>query len=74
MGQSWILANQLGRRNLTKDDFTLLLGRRYNAQKQQGKRSDLTSRQNDGKLKTSEKLADEHGVSKACAMLLLVRR
>jgi hypothetical protein len=29
----WIDANQLGRRNLTPDQFTLLLGRRYNRSK-----------------------------------------
>ena len=50
-----MLANQLGRRNLTKDDFTLLLGRRYNAQKKQGERTDITSPQNGDKLKTSQK-------------------
>jgi hypothetical protein len=29
----WMDANQLGRRNITPDQFTLLLGRRYNRAK-----------------------------------------
>jgi len=78
--EDWIDRNQLGRRNLTPDDFKLILGRRYNRMKAThgGDRksnynvSELwaidqerqkSSRQNDD-LKTSEKLAQEHGVSK----------
>lgn len=60
----WMDANQLGRRNLTPDAFRLLLGRRYNRAKGQGKRTDLTSPQNEEKLPAA-KLATEHGVSKA---------
>jgi hypothetical protein len=38
--EDWIDKNQLGRRNLTADAFTLLLGRRYNrAKKAHGARS-----------------------------------
>jgi N6-adenosine-specific RNA methylase IME4 len=61
----WIDANQLGRRNITPDQFTLLLGRRYNrAKKAQGGRADREF----GAAKvtspnTAEKLAAEHGVS-----------
>ena len=37
----WMDANQLGRRNLTRDQFTLLIGRRYNrAKKAAGGRAD----------------------------------
>lgn len=55
----------LGRRNITPDQFTLLLGRRYNrAKKAQGGRADRDF----GTVKvttpnTAEKLAKEHGVS-----------
>ena len=63
--EDWIDKNQLGRRNLTADAFTLLLGRRYNRAKKQGDRTDLTSDQNDQKLTTADKLASEHGVGSA---------
>jgi N6-adenosine-specific RNA methylase IME4 len=63
--EDWIDKNQLGRRNLTADAFTLLLGRRYNRAKKQGDRTDLTSDQNDQKLTTADKLAAEHGVGSA---------
>lgn len=59
----WIDANQLGRRNLTADQMSLLRGRRYNRTKRQGERTDLTSDQNDTKLQTAEVLAQEYGVS-----------
>lgn len=59
----WIDRNQLGRRNLSKQDYKLLLGRRYNRAKKQGERNDLTSGQNAPKSeRTSAKLAKEHGV------------
>jgi len=61
----WMDANQLGRRNITPDQFTLLLGRRYNrAKKAHGgdRKSEESSRQS-GDLKTAEKLGVEHGVS-----------
>lgn len=60
----WIDRNQLGRRNLSRQDYKLLLGRRYNrAKKAEGGRSDRNF--GEGKLstpKTAEKLAREHGV------------
>ena len=60
----WIDRNQLGRRNLHPDAFTLILGRRYNrAKKAEGGRTDRTF--GEGKVstpKTAEKLASEHGV------------
>ena len=62
----WIDRNQLGRRNLSKQDYKMLLGRRYNRAKFQGNRTDLTSDQNDQKsVSTSARLASEHGVGEA---------
>ena len=60
----WIDANQLGRRNLTPDQASLLRGRRYNRiPKRPGTRTDLTSDQNDQRLPADERLATQHGVS-----------
>jgi len=59
----WIDRNQLGRRNLHPDAFTLLLGRRYNRAKKQGERSDLTSGKSYQKSTTAERLAMEHSVT-----------
>ena len=58
----WIIHNQLGRRNLTPEAISYYRGVLYNAQKQQGQRSDLTSGQSDQKLETAEKLARLHQV------------
>jgi len=58
-------ANQLGRRNLTPEQMSLLRGRRYNRRKKQhggDRRSSDSSCQN-GVLKNADKLANEHGVS-----------
>jgi N6-adenosine-specific RNA methylase IME4 len=56
----------LGRRNLTHDAFTMLLGRRYKRAKKQGRRTDLTSDQVDQKCATTaETIAADHGVSPA---------
>ena len=64
----WIDKNQLGRRNLTKEDFTLIIGRRYNRMKnKQGgdrKSSEVkSSSQNDNLIKTCEVIAEDHKVS-----------
>lgn len=63
----WIDRQQLGRRNLTPDQFLLLLGRRYNRTKQarggQLPQAEKGIGQNDQPLSTAEKLAQEHGVS-----------
>jgi len=58
----WIDRNQLGRRNLSKQDYKLLLGRRYNRAKKQhgGKRE--ASGPNVHLPKTAERIAKEHGV------------
>jgi len=63
----WIDANQLGRRNLTPDQRTLLLGRRYNRTKKAhgGDRKSEESRGQSDPLKTAEVLAQQHGVSPA---------
>ena len=61
----WVIVNQLARRNLTRDQWEYLVGTRYNRQKRQGARTDLTSDQNDTKLQTADKLAAEYGVSPA---------
>jgi hypothetical protein len=61
----WIDANQLGRRNLSPDQASLLRGRRYNRTKHQGERTDLTSPQSEGKSSTAERLAEQYGVSRA---------
>jgi hypothetical protein len=59
----WIDRNQLGRRNLSRQDYKLLLGRRYN----RAKRANGGDRKSEGqnapvKERTSAKLAKEHGV------------
>ena len=46
----WMDANQLGRRNITPDQFTLLLGRRYNRAKKA---------QNDGGAGTTKTTVDQ---------------
>lgn len=57
-------SNQLGRRNLTREQFTVLLGWRYLKEKRQGERTDLTSGQNDQKSETAaERIAADHNVS-----------
>jgi N6-adenosine-specific RNA methylase IME4 len=58
----WIDANQLGRRNLTPDQASLLRGRRYSRMKRQGARNDLTSGHFVQKSTTAETLATQHGV------------
>jgi phage N-6-adenine-methyltransferase len=65
----WIDAHQLGRRNLTPEQMSLLRGRRYNRLKktkaEAGAKGGASKDQNDTCLpdSTSERLAKEHGVS-----------
>ena len=47
---SWIVSNQLGRRNLTPEAMSYLRGKLYNLEKQQGRRNDLTSASSGTKL------------------------
>jgi len=65
--EDWIDENQLGRRNLTPDQFRYHLGRRYNrVKKAVGGRADrdFSGDQNEHP-KTADRLATEHGVSPA---------
>ena len=57
----WLINNQLGRRNLTPEAVSYLRGKRYNREKRQGKRTDLTSGQSGTKL-TADQLAHEYKV------------
>jgi N6-adenosine-specific RNA methylase IME4 len=62
--EDWIDANQLARRNLKPDDFTLALGRRYNRTKRQdGGHGDQKSGGQNVRPNTAFALADEHGVN-----------
>lgn len=64
--RDWMVRNQLGRRNLSQEQQSYLRGLRYNTEKSQGKRTDLTSDQNDLKSSsTSQTLANEYNVSEA---------
>lgn len=60
---SWMISNQLSRRNLPPKLASYLRGKQYLLEKQQGKRTDLTCGQNVHKFKTAQKLATEHGVN-----------
>jgi DNA modification methylase len=64
--EDWIDKNQLGRRNLTPDQMSLLRGRRYNRAKKAPHRPEKGD-QNDplNPQKTADRLAKEHGVSPA---------
>lgn len=57
---NWIINNQLGRRNLTPEAVSYLRGKRYQAEKRQGERTDLTSGKS---YQKSQDLADEFKVS-----------
>lgn len=61
----WMDANQLGRRNLTRDQFTLLIGRRYNRVKKAhgGARESEEASGQIVHLKTAESLATDYGVT-----------
>jgi len=65
--KDWMIRNQLGRRNLSTEQQSYLRGLRYNSEKGQGKRTDLTFDQNDQKLNipTAVKLSNEYNVSPA---------
>jgi hypothetical protein len=58
----WVLAHQLGRRNLTPEARAYLRGRLYNSGKAQGTRRDLTSGQSDQKSTTAGQLATQYKV------------
>jgi hypothetical protein len=59
---NWIISNQLGRRNASEEQKSYLRGKRYIAEKKAPHRPESEGDQSDH-LKTSERLADEYGVS-----------
>lgn len=68
----WMDANQLGRRNLSREAHDLLLGRRYNRTKKArgnepgvNHKGESVKDQNDTSQNAAAKLATEHGVSEA---------
>ena len=61
VAEAWIVANQLGKRNLSPQAVSYLRGRSYLMLKCQGKRTDLTSGQKNQKW-LAQQLADEHRV------------
>mgnify|MGYP001153489250 CR=1 FL=1 len=67
--KDWIDGNQLGRRNLTPDQASILRGRRYNRKKKASSgRADRVfseSQSDTPKTDTAALLAKQHGVSRA---------
>jgi N6-adenosine-specific RNA methylase IME4 len=65
--KDWMDANQLGRRNLTLDQRRILIGRRYNREKNtdrfKGNQYTSGGDQSDHNQKTSERLAKENNTS-----------
>ena len=62
----WVLANQLGRRNLTPESVAYLRGKLYREEKRQGERTDLTSAQSEQKSEgTDARLSDQFKASPA---------
>jgi hypothetical protein len=60
---NWIIDNQLGRRNLTPEQWDYLLGKTYNRDKTVG-HGDKSAYQNDPQNRErAERLADEYKVS-----------
>ena len=57
----WIEDNQLGRRNLTADQFSYFIGRKYERTKRREGRPEKLD-QNDP-VSTAEKVAEQHGIS-----------
>jgi hypothetical protein len=67
---NWVIANQLGRRNLTPEEASYLRGKRYNAEKMSLSEASHKSRQSNvlggpeiQAGKTAQRLANEFGVS-----------
>lgn len=60
--KNWMINNQLGRRNLTPSQQSFLRGTRYNLEKAQGKRTDLSEEESDSKKSTAQRIAEEHNV------------
>jgi hypothetical protein len=63
---NWIIANQLGRRNLTPEQKSYLQGKRYNLEKRQdGGHGAQQSGSENQTPNTAERLADEYGVAES---------
>lgn len=62
--EDWIDKNQLGRRNLSPDDFRMILGRRYNRQKMPHGGDHKSKAQIEPLINAAETIAAEHGVSR----------
>lgn len=60
--KDWMDANQLGRRNLTEDQWQISIGRRYNREKKKAHRPENNDA-NFAPLRTAEKLAEEYKIS-----------
>ena len=67
--EDWMDANQLGRRNLTPDQRSIMRGRRYNRTKKKqggtGANQHVQKSQVDTSADTATALAEQHGVSRA---------
>lgn len=63
--KAWIESHAVSRRNLTEAEASLIRGRQYNAAKQAKGGDRKSIPQSEGLISTAEKLAEEHGVSKA---------
>lgn len=64
--EAWIIKHQLGRRNLSAEQQSILRGKLYNAAKKpHGGQVPKGIAQSEPSLPTAEKLAEEHGVSPA---------
>lgn len=62
--KEWIIKNQLGRRNLSPDDFRSLLGMLYNARKKEAHRPEKRGQSEPvTPQRTAEAIASEYGVS-----------
>lgn len=61
----YIVSKNADRRQLSKLVLSYIRGKEYNNKKMQGQRRDLTSHQNDEKLKTSEILAIKYSLASA---------
>lgn len=62
---TWILRNQLNRRNQTAEETSYYRGKLYGQLKKQGERTDLTCAQNAHKSKTADIIAEQYGVNQA---------
>ena len=71
---TWICKNQAGRRNLTSEQLTYLIGKQYEAEKQSwgasdgfrgNGKGDLVSSQNENLLRTNKRIAQEYGIGHA---------